>query len=321
MSIHPPPAPHHASAIAAGIDLGGTKIEAQVFDARWHVLAKHRMATPGDYPSLINAIDLMFQWIDGQAPNLPVAIASAGLTNKNTGLALSSNLPTTGQDFTGDITTKVGRHIYFINDCRAFTLSEAIFGAARGQSPVVGLILGTGVGGGLVVHEKLVLGADDLSGEFGHSAAPAALVVAHELPMVECGCGRIGCIETLISGPGMVRIAKSVTGQNMTTFDLVNARETDPAAAKVWQIWCDLVAELCLSLTLTIDPKVIVLGGGLSRIKGVDADLQAALAQVQFKGFPVPDICLAEGGDASGARGGAFAAWQEQEQEQEQNNA
>lgn len=311
MSISAASHPSNAPAIAAGVDLGGTKIEAQIFDVNWQIRQKHRISTPETYPALIDAIGDMFGWIDSQAPNLPAGIASAGLVNKKTGLALCSNLPATGKPFVQDVAEKVGHDVRFVNDCRAFTLSEAIFGTARGLSPVVGVILGTGVGGGLVVHEKMVLGADDLSGEFGHAAAPAALVLKHGLPIVKCGCGRSGCIETLISGPGMARIAKAITGTDMTSYDVAEARKTDAAAAKVWAIWCDLVAELFLSLTLTIDPQVIVLGGGLSRIENVAVDLQAALGRAQFKGFPVPEIRLAEGGDASGARGAAYAAWQE----------
>lgn len=310
MSTPPPLKSVNAPALAAGVDLGGTKIEAQIFDTNWQVLRKHRVATPTDYPALINAIGDMFVWISRQAPGLPLGLASAGLINKKTGLALSSNLPSTGKPFIKDVAQRVGQHVNFVNDCRAFTLSEAIFGSAKGMSPVVGVILGTGIGGGVVIHEKMVLGADDLSGEFGHFAAPASLVVAHNLPVVMCGCGRLGCIETLVSGPGMTRLSKAVIGREMTSHQIASERETDKGAAKVWAIWCDLVAELFLSLTLAIDPKVIVLGGGLSRITGIAADLQAALARAQFKGFAVPEIRLAEGGDASGARGAAFAAWQ-----------
>lgn len=310
MSTSIPSPTASAPALAAGVDLGGTKIETQIFDANWQVLQKNRAATPRDYSGLINAIGDMFDWIAAQAPDLPVGIAAAGLIHKNTGLALSSNLPATGKTFVRDVAEKIGHDVHFINDCRAFTLSESIFGAARGMNPVVGVILGTGVGGGVVVHEKTVLGADDLSGEFGHFAAPAALVVKHQLPIIPCGCGRLGCIETLISGPGMARLSKAISGREMTSYQVASERKTDKNVAKVWAVWCDLVGELFLSLTLTIDPKVIVLGGGLSRISGVAPDLQAALVRAQFKGFPVPEIRLAEGGDASGARGAAFSAWQ-----------
>ena len=297
--------------IAAGVDIGGTKIEAQIFASDWQAIDKHRISTPDTYDALIDAIGGMINWIDAKTPGLPTGIASAGLINQVTGLALTANLPATGKPFLRDIINRVGHPVTFLNDCRAFALSEAQFGAAKGASRMVGLILGTGVAGGLAIDGALVGGVGTLSGEFGHTPAPAHLVAKYDLPIVACGCGRTGCIETLISGPGLERLAGALTGQDMTTHAIAVGRGKDPQVDRVWAVWCALVAELLLSITLTIDPHMIVLGGGLSGISGVERDLAAALKSAQFKGFPVPEIRLAEGGDASGARGAAFAAWQE----------
>lgn len=297
--------------IAAGIDLGGTKIEAQIFGADWRLTDRRRIETPQDYIGLVAAMADQIAWIDATSHSiLPVGVAAAGLVNPTTGLAYTANLPATGHPFPADISRAAGRHITYINDCRALTLSEAIFGAARGLSPVVGLILGTGIGGGVAVDGKLVPGPAMVGGEFGHTYAPAHLVMQYGLPIVRCGCGRLGCIETLIAGPGLTRIAQAMTGNTLTPQEIIHAKATDQKTAQVYQIWCDLVAELLMTLSFTIDPAAIVLGGGLSNIAGLVADLTSAQSRVQLPGFASPKIMLAQAGDASGARGAAYAAVQ-----------
>ena len=297
--------------IAAGIDLGGTKIEAQVFAADWSVTDRRRIETPRDYNGLVAAMADQIAWIDattGTTP--PVGVAAAGLVNPATGLAYTANLPATGHPFPADISRVAGRAVTYINDCRALTLSEAIFGAARGMTPVVGLIIGTGIGGGVAVQGRLIPGPAMVGGEFGHTYAPAHLVVQHGLPIVRCGCGRMGCIETLIAGPGLTRIAQTITGRAMTPPEVTAAKAKDQNAAQAYAIWCELVAELLMTLSFTIDPAAIVLGGGLSNIPGLVADLTAAQTKVQLPGFASPKIMLAQAGDASGARGAAYAAVQ-----------
>jgi N-acetylglucosamine kinase len=297
---------------AIGIDLGGTKIEAQVFDASWARVAAQRIDTPGDYPGLLAAMADQIAWAEGQAGHpVPVGIAAAGLVNPATGLAYAANLAAMGHPFPADIDKAVGRHVTYVNDCRALTLSEAIFGAARGMSPAVGLILGTGIGGGVAVGGRLVEGPATLGGEFGHFAIAAAPVVAHGLPIILCGCGRAGCTETLIAGPGIARLAKAMTGRALTAPQITADRVSDPELARVWAVWCELVAEMLKTITFVVDPACIVIGGGMSQAPGLIADLTTALRATQLPGFAIPDLRLAQGGDASGARGAAYAAWQE----------
>jgi N-acetylglucosamine kinase len=297
---------------AVGIDLGGTKIEAQVFDADWTRVAHRRIDTPRDYPGLVSAMAAQIAWADAQAGRvLPVGIAAAGLVNPATGLAYAANLAAMGHPFPADIDKAVGRHVTYVNDCRALTLSEAIFGAARGLSPAVGLILGTGIGGGVAVGGRLVEGPATLGGEFGHFAIAAAPVVAHGLPIITCGCGRPGCTETLIAGPGITRLTKAMTGRDLTAPEITAARSTDPELGRVWVVWCELVAEMLKTIVFVVDPACIVIGGGMSHAPGLVGDLTAALRAIQLPGFSVPELRLAQGGDASGARGAAYAAWQE----------
>lgn len=292
--------------MAVGIDLGGTKIEAQVFDADWQVQRRERVPTPQTYPELVQAVAGLIARTD--SADAPVGIAAAGLIHPRTGLAYTANLPATGKPFPADISAACGRGVKYVNDCRAMTVSEAMFGAARGRSPVVGLILGTGVGAGVAIKGRLLEGLSRVGGEFGHTPAPAHIVVQHELPVVQCGCGRMGCIETYIAGPGLTRLAQHFLGTPLDPKTLA-ARAGEPEVAQVWEVWTAFTAELLITLTMMIDPDCVVMGGGLSLIDGVTDRLQAALQQAQLPGFDVPEILLAEGGETSGARGAAHAAW------------
>lgn len=296
--------------IAAGIDIGGTKIEVQVFDADWRQIERQRVATPDDYQDLVAAVVGQINWAQDQAGgDIPVGIGAAGLVNQKTGLALTANLSATGHPFPADIANAAGRPITYINDCRALALSEAVFGAGQGKRVVMSLILGTGVGGGIAVDQSILYGATAMGGEFGHTAAPAHVVAAYNLPIWKCGCGRMGCIETYIAGPGLARLAKHITGQDVSPED-ISARRTGDMA-NVWGIWCALMGEFIHGLTLTADPDILVLGGGLSKIDGITDDLTRAAKAAQIGDFGVPPIVIASGGDSSGARGAAHAAWRD----------
>jgi N-acetylglucosamine kinase len=296
--------------IAAGIDLGGTKIEAQVFAPDWSLATRQRWPTPKDYPALVSAMATAIRWCETHG-TAPIGISAAGLINPRTGLALTSNLSATGKPFPQDIAQAAGRPIAWINDCRALTLSEAALGAARGADPAVGLILGTGLAGGVVTGGRLLPSPAATGGEFGHFPLAAAPIVAHNLPLLLCGCGREGCAETYLSAPGLARIATHLTGMTYAPETIVTGRATTPAFQMAWDIWLDLATEFLVTLCLTIDPEVIVIGGGLSRAPGLTDDLTDRLVLATLKGFPVPAIRLAEGGDASGARGAALHALNE----------
>jgi predicted NBD/HSP70 family sugar kinase len=298
--------------LAGGIDLGGTKIEAQVFGADWQRVARARWPTPQDYDALVTAVAAAVAWCEaeGARPGLPVGVSAAGLVNGRTGLALTANLPATGRPFPADVARAAGRPVAWINDCRALALSEATLGAARGADPALALVFGTGLAGGVVTRGAPMPAHAGVGGEFGHFPLPAGPMLAHGLPVLPCGCGRVGCTETLLSAPGLGRIATQVAGRPVTPEEVTASRHRDPALARAWEVWMELAAEFLVTLCLTVDPEVIVLGGGLSRAPGLVEGLQARLAGAMLAGFPVPDLRLAEGGDASGARGAALAALQ-----------
>lgn len=285
--------------IAAGIDLGGTKIEAQLFDADWNRGKTKRVATPATYDALVEAVVDLIQW----AGPVPVGISAAGLINPQTGIALTANLPASGKPFPADVTKRAGRKVTWVNDARSVILSEAVFGAAKDVPSVAGLILGTGVGGGIAVKGRLLAGPTGTVGEIGHGPLSAPTVAKYGLPIHACGCGRKGCVETYVSGPGMVRIAEAL-GSDLRDTRLIAAER-----GQVWRVWCELTAELLLTLSLAADPEVVVIAGGLSNIPHLIEDLTAALKVAQFGGFGIPELRLATVGDTAGASGAAYAAW------------
>ena len=227
----------------AGIDIGGTKIEVQVFDDSWTEIARRRVSTPQAYSEIVAAVVDQMNWAEQEAgPIAAVGIGAAGLVNPITGAALTANLSASGHPFPADIAEKAGRRITYVNDCRALALSEAVFGAGQGARTVMALIIGTGVGGGIAVDQGLLPGPTATGGEFGHTSAPAHVVAAHRLPLYECGCGRLGCIETYVAGPGLQRLAEFVTGQNVTTQEIAARRDSDMSL--VWSIWCEFAADM-----------------------------------------------------------------------------
>ena len=295
---------------AIGIDIGGTKIELQVFDAAWARIGRERWPTPADYVGLLEAVAALVGGAQAEHGPLPVGISAAGLVDRRSGLAITANLPATGRPFPVDLAVRLGQRVAFINDCQAMALSEARLGAGRGYRRVAGLILGTGVGMGVVTAGAPEVGGCGILGEVGHIALPAAVMQRHGLLPRRCGCGRIGCYETLLSGPGLTRLAHDLTGQTLAPPEIAQGRASTPTLAHVWSVWVDLAAELLFSIMVAHDPDCIVLGGGLAGVDGLCADLSQALLRANFPCLVLPVITCAEGGDATGARGAALAATQ-----------
>ncbi len=294
--------------IAAGLDIGGTKIETQVFDENWVQVDKLRGATPDNYTDLVAEVARQIAWAERKAGGaVPVGIGAAGVVDQRTGRILAANLVASGRLFPADIEEAAGRRVAFLNDCRALAVSEAVFGAGGGHARVLAVILGTGIGGGAALHGRPMQGATGMGGEFGHIAAPAHVVAQYDLPIWACGCGRRGCYETYLAGPGLQRLARHVTGLDRTPEQIADARAAE--MAPVWEIWCALAGEFMHTLTLVADPDVIVLGGGLSKIDGLTQDVTRAAQAAQLGDFGVPPIVVAAAGDTSGARGAAYAAW------------
>ncbi len=295
----------------AGIDLGGTKSEAQLFDANWQLIERQRVATPDTYEDLVTTVAEQVKWsIDKAGHSIPVGIGAPGMIDAQ-GNAFTANLPAKGKPLSSDIATEAGHPITYVNDCRALALSEAAFGVGQGHGTVMSLIIGTGVGGGVAYDGHLRPGPSSCGGEFGHMAASAEAVQSNGLKLHQCGCGRVGCAETYIAGPGLVRMARELTGLELTTQEIGHSKDQSGPSQDIWRVWIEVTTDLVLSLIQSVDPDIIVLGGGLSKIPDVSTDISKRLAEKQISGFSLPIIIVAAGGDASGARGAALAAAQE----------
>jgi predicted NBD/HSP70 family sugar kinase len=291
-----------------GMDVGGSKIETCLFDERFRALERRRVQTTcTSYEELLDCIAGEARWLDERAGGVvDLGIGLPGLVDHETGRALTSNLPATGRPLREDLAGKLGRSVAMANDCKCFALSEANGGAGEGSETALGLILGTGVGGGVTHRGRLVLGHNDLPGELGHLGIPGQLVAERGLPMLPCGCGRTGCYETLVSGPGMARLAARHAGAERPPAQIAQlAASGDAAMSAALSEWLTLLAELIHTAQCTIDMDCVVLGGGLSRIPDVARMLAAAYRSRRIAGRETR-FAVARFGDASGTRGAAM---------------
>jgi len=270
-----------------GVDLGGTKIEAAALDAAGTIVRRQRIATPaGQYDATVAAIAQLVHDIERDlGERASVGIATPGARSLVDGRMKNSNsVVLNGRPLQEDLERRLDREIRMANDANCFALSEAIDGAARGASVVFGVILGTGVGGGIVVDGRIVTGANAIAGEWGHNPLP--LPGAEDLPLRECYCGRRGCVETYLSGPALA-------GEEARSADAMDryVRRLARALAGVINI---------------VDPDVIVLGGGVSNIERLYRDVLPSCKDYVFSDDVRTRIVAPMYGDSSGVRG---AAW------------
>jgi fructokinase len=291
-----------------GIDLGGSKIEAIAFDDANAELYRHRIATPvGDYIGTVNAIaELVFD-IERQfhQPG-SIGIATPGSLSLRTGLIRNANSTVlNGKPLDRDISRILRRPVRLENDANCFALSEATDGAARGVEAVFGVILGTGVGGGLVVRGRVAVGRNRIAGEWGHNPLPWPKL--DECPGLPCYCGKTGCIETFLSGPGLARHFQMRTARRLSAKEIADAAETgEPAAMAAVEIFEERLARGLAHVVNIFDPDVIVLGGGLSNLRRLYENLPHLVPRYVFSDDIDTPILPAVHGDSSGVRGAAF---------------
>jgi len=291
-----------------GIDLGGTKIELIALDETGATLLRHRVSTPtGDYVGTLSAIaDLVLSAESELCQKGTLGIASPGAISTRTGLLKNSNSTVlNGKPLVRDLSERLGRPIRLENDANCFALSEAIGGAAVGANVVFGVILGTGVGGGIVIGKELIAGHNKIAGEWGHNPLPWA--TESEQPGAPCYCGKSGCVETFLSGAGLARDYRSRTGRDLAAKEIaLAAAGGDRCARECLTVYQDRLARSLAVVINLLDPDVIVLGGGLSNIVPLYAGLSALVGNYTFSdGIDTP-IVRAAHGDSSGVRG---AAW------------
>ena len=295
-----------------GIDLGGTKIEVIALDRSGHQLFRTRIATPRDYDGTLQAIRHLVETADARTGHRgSVGIGMPGAISPVTGLVKNANSTwLIGHPLDKDLEQLLARPVRLMNDANCFALSEAIDGAGRNAGIVFGVILGTGVGGGIVVDRKVLDGAQTICGEWGHNPLPRP--ADHERPGPPCYCGRRGCIETFLSGPGMQRDHEAVAGTVLSTHEIVaRAQDGDRQAQATLDRYVERLGRALASVVNILDPHVIVLGGGMSQLPDLADAAEQAMRPHVFTDEVTTRIVLNQHGDSSGVRGAAWLGAQD----------
>jgi fructokinase len=290
-----------------GIDLGGTKIAAVVLDRDHRTVWETRAPTPrDDYRGTVEAIAGLVAAAERAAgTTCSVGIGTPGAMSPATGTIKNANsIWLNGRPLHRDLETRLRRPVRLANDANCLALSEAVDGAAAHASVVFSVILGTGVGGGVAVDRRVLTGANAIAGEWGHNPLPWP--AADELPGPACYCGRRGCIETFLSGPGLAADHHAHTGTRLGGEAIVaRAAAGDADASATLRRWTARLARALATIVNVLDPDVIVCGGGLSRLEGIYADVPALLPAWVFSDRVDTRLVPAAFGDASGVRGAA----------------
>ncbi|MES9966119.1 MAG: ROK family protein [Sedimenticola sp.] len=291
-----------------GIDLGGTKIEGVAMDEAGVIAARLRADTPsGDYNATLQCIADIVEKIEQQvSTRCSLGIGTPGSISPGNGRLRNSNsVCLNGKYLDRDLEQLLGRPVRMANDADCFTLSEATDGAGAGAASVFGVIIGTGTGGGLVINGRLLTGLNGVAGEWGHNPLPWP--TAAELPGPACYCGKRGCIETFLSGPGLARCHTEAHGVELTAKEICELAESgDEQAEQTLQRYEDRLARGLASIINVIDPEVIVLGGGLSNIRRLYRNVPERWGSYVFSGEVTTRLAPPHHGDSSGVRG---AAW------------
>ena len=292
-----------------GIDLGGTKIEIVALDDDGRALLRRRGPTPrGDYAATIETIAALVEATERELGVAParVGIGTPGSPSPRDGRLRNANSTClNGRALQRDLAARLGREVRIANDANCFAVSEAADGAGAGADTVFGVILGTGVGGGVVVRGQLVVGANAIAGEWGHMPLP--LAAGDDLPFPACYCGRRGCVETYLSGPGLAADHARATGRTMTPAQSAAAAahgDTDCDATLVR--YEGRLARALAAVMNLLDPHVIVLGGGLSQLDRLYRNVPLRWGEHVFSDSIVTRLVRSAHGDSSGVRG---AAW------------
>ncbi len=290
-----------------GVDLGGTKTEIIALDERRTELLRRREPTPaGDYAATVALIARLVRESEIEVGKRgSVGLGTPGAISPATRVLRNSNSThLNGRPLKEDVERALGREIRMANDANCFALSESVDGAARGAAIVFGVILGTGVGGGIVVHGRVLEGANAIAGEWGHNALPWP--EDGERPGAPCYCGRTGCIETFLSGPGLARDYAEASGRTLSPEEIAALAASEDAAAQAIQRYEGRLARALASIVNVVDPHVIVLGGGLSNVDRLYENVPKLWTQWIFSDVVRTKLVRNFHGDSSGVRGAAL---------------
>lgn len=295
-----------------GIDLGGTKIEGIALDEDGMELLRKRVPTPaGDYPATLQVVSSLVEEIESTLKTQgSVGIGTPGAVSTATGLLKNSNsVCMNGKPVPDDLAALLGRDIRMANDANCFALSEATDGAAAGAEVVFGVIIGTGTGAGIVVKGRVLTGPNAIAGEWGHNPLPWSR--PEEQPGPVCYCGKSGCIETWLSGPGMSRDYMDSTGRVLDARQIAaQANNGEAAALQCLQDYEDRLARSLAHVINVLDPDVIVLGGGMGNIERLYENVPQRWGQYVFSDRVDTQLAAPKFGDSSGVRGAAWL-WRE----------
>lgn len=298
----------HGDHVRIGIDLGGTKTEIIALDAAGRELLRRRRDTPAqDYVAILELIDEMVRAAEQElGVRASVGIGTPGALSAATGAIKNSNSTClNGRPLKQDLEACLGREIRMANDANCFALSEAVDGAGAGAQIVFGVILGTGVGGGIVIDGRVLGGVNAIAGEWGHNALP--LPRAADLPLPRCYCGRDACVEAYLSGPALMRDHEAATGDRLAPVEIAARAAAGDAACEATLVRYEerLARALAVVINL-VDPAVIVLGGGLSRLDRLYRNVPLLWGTGVFSDVVETRLAANRHGDSSGVRG---AAW------------
>lgn len=291
-----------------GVDVGGTKIEAALVDSKNRIRGRERMPTPRDnYRETLQVICSLVRSLERDfADPLSVGIGIPGSLSPATGLVQNANSTwLIGERLDADIASALDREVRLANDANCFALSEAREGAGAGAQTVFGVILGTGVGGGLVVGGRIIGGPNRITGEWGHNPLPWPR--ESEMPGRPCYCGRMGCLETWLSGPALEADYAQEFGEARSPIDISSGiNEGEDKALSVFARYEDRLARGLATVVNLIDPEIIVLGGGLSNIDRLYTELPGKIGKYAFCETPSVKVVKNMHGDSSGVRGAAM---------------
>jgi fructokinase len=291
-----------------GVDLGGTKIEALALDEWGQRLTRRRIPTPADdYQATLLAVAGLIRRVEQETGRRgTVGIGTPGSLSPASGLIRNANSTClNGNPLQQDLERLLARPVRLANDADCFALSESIDGAGQGYASVFGVIIGTGVGGGIVINGSLIPGANRIAGEWGHNPLPWP--GAAELPGVACYCGKRGCIETFLSGAGLAADYHRETGVSISGVALSERlAQQEQAAQRVMARYEDRLARSLAAVINLLDPEAIILGGGLSNVARLYEQVPRIWTDYIFSDVVRTRLLPPRHGDASGVRG---AAW------------
>lgn len=291
-----------------GVDLGGTKIEAIALAADGSEAARRRIPTPRGYAPTLDAITRLVTDLESEAGRTgTVGIGIPGVVSRTSGLVKNANSTwLIGHPLQADLEARLRRPVRIANDANCFALSEAIDGAGQGFETVFGVILGTGVGGGIAIRREIHDGPNQIAGEWGHNPMPW-MTDEERAAAPRCYCGKYGCAETFLSGPGFELDHARLSGQRRSSHDIVAAAAAgDPHAAQALRRYEDRLARGLAGVINLLDPDAIVLGGGMSNLPDLPAAASALLPRYVFSDTVLTTVVGNLHGDSSGVRG---AAW------------